>query len=187
MRPARAAAACVMVSALMSLPASAGVIIQNPGFETGDFSGWTQFGDLSYTTVSPRAAHTGVYGAEFGPENSFGYISQTVDTTPGTLYDLSFWIHNTSGYGFVVFWGDGVEDVIYSEGAAGYSWTKRSFEVLASGFTTTFGFGFYNERSYYYFDDVSLEEAGAVPEPATALLMALGFGAIAAFRGVRKK
>jgi len=43
-------------------PASAN-LIANPGFETGDFTGWTATG--SFAEVSPFNPHSGSYGAVF--------------------------------------------------------------------------------------------------------------------------
>jgi hypothetical protein len=184
MRFVKTFCAAIVLVALAQWPAKGGVIIVNPGFETGDFTGWTQSGDTSFTGVTSEP-HGGVYSAKFGPVDGYGFITQTVATTPGMSYDLSFWIAHYDGQGFQILWGG---NVVYWEGAVGsYAWTNRSVEVLADGDTTTFGFGFYNPPGFYYLDDVSLDEAGAaIPEPATALLAGLGLAAVAAIRRRRK-
>lgn len=156
-------------------------IVLNPSFETGSFSPWVQSGDTSFTGVNTGSALSGSYGAYFGPTGSFGYITQTLATAPGVTYDLSFWIWDSSGYGFGVWWAG---NQVYSEGNVGsYDWTQRQFTVAASGASTDLTFGFFNPPSYYYFDDVSVEQvAGGVPEPTSLVLAGLGLAVLAAFR-----
>jgi len=57
-----------------------GNVVSNCGFDTGDFTGWERSGDLSFTAVqSGSVAHSGNYGAAFGPVNE-GCIAQLVAT-----------------------------------------------------------------------------------------------------------
>src|SRR3954464_1036535 len=81
-------------------------LITNGGFETGNFNGWTQIGDTSYSGVcvsnedtpecSGRNAFDGQWMGGFGAICSLGGVKQTVATIPGQAYDLSFWMQ--SGY-----------------------------------------------------------------------------------------
>lgn len=79
----------------------AGNLVSNCGFETGDFTGWTQFGDTTFdgvltgdTYVIPNVSpNSGLYMANFGSTTNSG-ISQSISTTPGTLYDISFYLEN---------------------------------------------------------------------------------------------
>jgi PKD repeat protein len=60
--------------------------ITNPGFETGDFSGWTPIGDVSITNDS----HTGSYGVIANGANSS--VEQVViDLCADTTYTVSCW------------------------------------------------------------------------------------------------
>jgi PKD repeat protein len=60
--------------------------ITNPGFETGDFSGWTTVGDVSITSDS----HTGSYAVSDNGANSS--VEQVViDLCVSTTYTVSCW------------------------------------------------------------------------------------------------
>ena len=72
-------------------------LIFNPGFETGDFTGWTVTSAASGSNlgVGAFAAHSGIYFASFGATLAdLDAISQAFATVPGTLYHLSFWLAN---------------------------------------------------------------------------------------------
>jgi PKD repeat protein len=69
--------------------------ITNPGFETGNFSGWTTIGDVSITSDS----HTGSYGVIANGTNSS--VEQVVmDLCANTTYTLSCWGKAKSLAGF---------------------------------------------------------------------------------------
>src|ERR1700694_1505879 len=89
----------IAVLASAALSAHAQNLVTNPGFETGDFSGWTQFGDTSFTDVQSFNVHSGSFAAEFGQTSSDGGITQNIATTHGITYTVDFWLDNrdTSG------------------------------------------------------------------------------------------
>lgn len=75
-----------------------GNLITNPGFETGDFTGWNTLdapaGTL-YDVVSE--GHSGGFSAGFaavGGQND--QIWQNIPTTPGRVYILQFWLRSLS-------------------------------------------------------------------------------------------
>ena len=87
--------AAIAASAALALPAYADVT--NGGFETGDFTGWVQTGDASFTGIDTFAARSGTYGAFFGP-TSVGGISQsfaTVASTSSANARSSAWTRST--------------------------------------------------------------------------------------------
>ena len=72
------------------------------GLETDDFTGWALGGNSQNTTNGPEifitnAAESGSYAAAMGSVNSDGTLSQTVQTTAGQQYTLSFWLENQGG------------------------------------------------------------------------------------------
>ena len=74
--------------------AAADELVLNGDFEIGNFTSWTQSGNLSFTGVGSGNAHSGTYAAYFGPVGSLGFISQNLTTVPGGTYDLTFWLKN---------------------------------------------------------------------------------------------
>ena len=63
--------------------------VVNPGFETGNFSGWTTTGTTSISTTSHSGSYSGQAGST-SPTNGDSNISQTF-TIPSGASSLSFW------------------------------------------------------------------------------------------------
>ena len=105
------------VNLSLAAPASdgaSGELVANGGLETGDFTGWTQTGNTGFTGVDMASAHSGMFGAFFGPTGSNGFITQDLTTTVGNLYDLTFWLDSDGGTPnhFEVSWDGAVVDSI---------------------------------------------------------------------------
>src|SRR5262249_13927638 len=94
---------------LIALPLQAG-LVTNGDFETGDFTGWTQSGNTTFTGVTgapcpglPSTADctpfTGSVAAFFGPSTP-GTITQNIPTIAGVLYDLDFFVDLQAGFSF---------------------------------------------------------------------------------------
>ena len=139
-------------------------LAQNGGFEAGNFSSWTLSGNSVYNVVSASliAPHTGEYAAAFGQSGSLAYLSQTVATTPGAAYLLSFWLSNpTAGTPnqFEVNWNTNLSstNTLLSQTNLGpFNWTNEQFIVTATGASSVLQFGFRDDPRYLGLDDVSL-------------------------------
>jgi len=172
--------AAVLASAALSARAN---LVTNPGFETGDFSGWTQFGDTSFTDVETFDVHSGTYAAEFGPTSSDGGINQAIGTSVGQSYSISFWLDNrdpTANNHMSASFG-GVTLLTIVNGPA-QPFTLYSFTATATTTSSLLQFSFYNPPSWWTLDDVDVH---AVPEPGTLGLVALG--ALGLVGAVRKR
>lgn len=140
-------------------------LIQNGGFETGDFTGWTVVNNDGYTYVDTGSQmippHSGSYLALLGQASSDGLctISQTLTTSPGQPYLLSLWFDSTSLNGgipneFSVSWNG---NVLFDQANIGSTgWTNLQFIVTATNSSTVLQFGEYNDAWYFGLDDISV-------------------------------
>ena len=146
-------------------------ILQNGGFEFGDFTGWITNGNTEDCSVTTNATYltSGFYGAQFGPAGAPGYFSQTVPTIPGQSYIIGFNFYNPTNMAdepvteFTVSWnGTTLLDLTNSP----YSgWFSYEFLVTAAGTNSTLQFGF---RDDPYF--LGLDQVFVSPLPAPAFL-----------------
>lgn len=173
---------------LMALSVCAGTagqaqnLVANPGFETGDFTGWTITGDtysVEANSALSQVAHTGIYAASFGslsPEEND--LSQTLSTQSGQQYLLTFFAQTPE---FNIPPGSPNELSVYFDGNLiagpvtvpddpGYE--QYSYMVTATSNTALLRFTISNDPDYTQLDDISVV---AVPEPGIiALLVGLG-------------
>lgn len=155
-------------------------LVQNGGFETGDFTGWTlmgksvvstPFGTTVYNAVEsstdyPLVVHSGTYGAFLG-DNQLATLSQTLPTVAGENYLLSFWLDNpTNGtiQQFGVNWNSGsIADALYSiSNPPAFAWTNLQFIVTASEPNAILEFGAENDPAYFGLDDISVTHIPAL-------------------------
>ncbi len=139
--------------------------VGNDGFELGSFAGWTLSGNTigEQVTANSTYVHTGLYGAELGPEGSLGHLSQSLVTVPGQVYLISFWLENpgiTVANEFQVNWeGSTVSDQV-NVGTMG--WTNVQLEVAALTTNSVLDFGFENNGYDFGLDDVAVYEVTGV-------------------------
>jgi hypothetical protein len=137
-------------------------IVQNGGFESGNFSAWTQSGNTAYTSIvsvsgNSSYVHSGTYGLKTGPSSSLGYITQTLATYPGQTYLLSFWFSNPQSGTTEQLQAAWNGTTVYSiNNPPALSWTNKNLIVTATGSSTTLQFGYRNDPNYFGLDDISV-------------------------------
>ena len=137
-------------------------LVQNGGFETDDFTDWALSGDTSYTFIddgseSEIIPYSGNYEVALGTSGSFGYISQTLSTTPGKSYLLSLWLDSPDGQSpneFLVSWNGNT--LFDGTNLPATGWTNLHFLVSATKTNTVLEFGFRDDPSYLGLDDISV-------------------------------
>jgi hypothetical protein len=170
--------------------ASAAELVQNGGFQTGTFAGWTQSGNTGSTTVSSLAGNASTFGARLGPVGSIGTLTQMLNTVANQTYTISFDLRNLQAdafNSFQVLFG-GVQ--IYASGAGGFPasyLTFNGFTGTSTGAQTALVFNFRQDPSYYLLDNVSVQGLAAVPEPATWMMLLLGFGMVGSVMRSRRR
>jgi len=146
----------------LALSAQAQIIV-NGGFETGDFSGWTQFGDSGFDGVDTFYPHTGAFQAYFGSGTASG-IRQSLTANAGDRLIVQFWI--TTDFGdvpntcTVTLDGQPVADLanfrntIYRSFSATITVTSANPELV---------FTLMNASDYFELDDVTVTLDGTSP------------------------
>ncbi len=142
-------------------------LVQNGGFETGDFTGWTlngTGGNFNFVDYgSAIIPHSGSYDAALGELGAEATLSQAVPTASGQKYLISFWL-NSSGNPFYPFtttpnefktvW-NGVT-LMNATNFGQFGWINLQFIVKAVGPSTVLQFGVRDDNWYLGLDDVSV-------------------------------
>ena len=178
-------------------------LLTNPGFETGNFSGWTVSGTSPNFGVA--TAGTPITGGHFGPQSvdvhsgtyagyavvcdptpGFGPcspsgssgdyldLSQVVSVTPGAIDTASLWFESSIFVGVSLsILVDGTPILLSGTG------TSPSYEMFSGTFTTadaTPTIDFHIQASGTGDDGVSFDDFSvtSVPEPSSMLLLGTG-------------
>jgi hypothetical protein len=185
---------------LAVLPLHAGNIVGNPSFEAGascsGFSGAHCLGQAPWifspgsdpafgVSSNPgfAAPGGGAKAAYFGG-STYDTIYQVLTTTPGQLYNLTFWLNTSLDHSqsdFRVFWDSVMiyDDPAGTDLAHQFPYKEITVSPLLGTGSDTLAFQGYNPPRQDAFDLVSVE---AVPEPASWMLMCIGGLGLALFR-----
>ena len=140
-----------------------GQLVQNGGFETGDFSDWTVNGYSRYINVVSNETYlpsrSGNCVAALGEPFTLASLSQTLPTVVGQSYLLSLWLENTTNPNppyrttpneFIVNWGG---NTLFDESDIGIiGWTNLQFVVTAATTNTVLQFAFLDQPWYLSLD-----------------------------------
>jgi hypothetical protein len=163
-------------------------IVQNPGFETGDFTDWTiNPGGTNPWIIRSGSnafqgnffAGTGCIGAPCitGTPSQQAFLTQTLFTTPGQSYTITFEFSangNTGANEFAVLWNGTTVLDLGPGGTLGPVGTLNTYilysvpkAVVATSTTSTLTFLGREDDGYDAIDNVVVDPT---PEPATALV-----------------
>ena len=191
----------IVLCMVLSKPVLAGGnLVANPGFETGDFTGWTLTGTtdaVSNTVVGPAGfnswlPNSGTYFAALGAAGSDSSLSQTIATTVGQTYTFSWFLGSdgSTPSDFSAFWnGSTILSLVdapatpgYSHGTSTASYAFYSFTEVATSASTVIQFNSRNDQNFWALDDISVS-APAVPEPSSLVLSAIAALTLAGYVG----
>ncbi len=182
-------------------------LVTNPGFETGDTTGWFAFGSPTIS-VETSQVHSGTYAAQvsnrtqtyMGIAQSFQGVLQA-----GQTYDVSAWVRLVSGGNQTMQLtmqktdGSGTSYAAIASGSVSSSgWTQLSGQYTYNPSGTVSALNWYAEvtsssNTSYYIDDVQLSGGTIVTNPPINGVSAVdwnnvhqridGFGASSAWNG----
>jgi hypothetical protein len=162
----------------------------NGSFETGDFTGWGESGNLDFVSVLSSgvtgvAAEDGRYYVDVGSIGSDAFFSQTFADTPGQTLRISGWVRGDGGSpSDVGFYFNHITKIggipkIYISPVPNQPWTLYTSFVTASGLDT-FSVGARNDPGDIQLDNFSIVSVGAraTPAPPAWIIMLTGLAAI---------
>ena len=160
----------------------------NGGFETGNFTGWTN--PLNAVVNDNVFPHTGTQDARFAN----GTLIQTFTTIPGIRYIFSYWVAHTgtnlfNSFTATVFDGGNanvVQNLVFQGNTA---YALRTFSYIATSTTATINFTtlFTNGSGRFRVDDVSFFQVAPELDPATSTLPFLFAGMLLALGQKRRQ
>jgi len=180
--------------ACVAMAAHAGPnLVENGGFETGNFSGWT-VSDTSLTLAGTKDPHSGLYEADLG-NRSLSTLEQTIPTVAGDSYTVELWIGRlgllAGGDAFSVavsFAGTTFVNLSASTLPLNSPYAEYSATIAATSSSSPFVITYVDQPSYILIDDVSVTSpASVVPESAEAALLLSGLALVASLAARARK
>lgn len=150
-------------------------LVINPGFETGDLTGYTE-ANSSFSGVTNDPVNSGNFSYLNGTVQTVATLTQTITTTVGEAYTVSFFFNNPSDVGTeqfgVSFGGQNLIPIADPTGTTGF--VNFTFTgVVATSTASDLVFSFRDDIDFLYIDDISViadAPAGGVPEPSAAVV-----------------
>jgi hypothetical protein len=185
-----------LFTVFLASAAHADPIINNGGFESGDFSGWTLIGSEN-NFVATDYVHEGTFTAYFGEPGAAASISQSLATQAGHTYLVKFWLKNFGGMTdnsetaniFEMFVGGDSAFILNNKAPTDYAEFEVQFTAGADD--SELMFSFQHDDAFWLLDNVSISEVPevdpptSVPEPANVLLFGLALGLLVLNRSRR--
>ena len=149
---------------------------RNGDFELGDTTDWVLNADPNNTFVDTidttllagsqtvpgvddsAFVHSGINGLFLGENTRPGTLTQSIPTTPGAQYQISFWVTNPLDgipNEFRAMWDGAV--LLGQTNVASFAWTQYHYTVSATAAQTTVRFDFRNDDNAFGLDDVQVE------------------------------
>jgi hypothetical protein len=185
-------AAPAFASSVSVCDAAAGNLVQNCGFETGNFSSWTVLNEDGNTNVernsfSPPGVDSGVFFAALGNETTTPTtIEQTFADAAGSTLTFSFYLASDGVSNDFTAAFDG-QTLLALPSAPAQGYTLYSYAVTGTG-SDTIAFGIGDAAGFDGLDDVAVVESqAAAPEPSSLALAAAALGAVALLHRRRAK
>jgi hypothetical protein len=204
----------IAVALILVATMAQAIPISNPSFETGtlvndgtgtmilpvnslQITGWTVVADQLAWILSPNswglAANDGNRFLDltaYPTGAPFGGVRQTLSTTPGDLYQLSYDLGSyTQRWGgppvsIIASAGNATQQCTVSTPSTASTWTQCSMTFTALAANTDLTLTGSQGSQYIGLDNVRVEAIGttAVPEPASMALLGTGLAALAARR-----
>ena len=150
-------------------PPPPGELVTNGSFETDNFSGWTLGGNTTSAQMYINGqAESGSFAAALGSMGSDGTLSQTLQTTAGQQYTLSFWLANNGSTPTISPPNGMVQQFWRSPVRHAQNYTEYTFTVTATGSTSTLEFDARQDPSHWSLDNISVTANGTSSTTAPA-------------------
>ena len=191
------------------LPAHADTnLVTNPGFETGDLTGYALNAPGGHVAVGTGVGRSGNDALGIGNNPPDATLSQDLPTIAGDSYTISYYLlspdvsgfpagtvadHFRSTFGATTLFDENNLPALTTPVGATYSYPALfqlyTFTATAQGSTTPLQFSAFNEPSFFILDDISVTRsvAPAVPESSPFALLALGLLPLGLIAGRRRK
>jgi Protein of unknown function (DUF642)/PEP-CTERM motif len=185
----------IMACMLFSAQLASANLVTNGGFEDGttvnyNMVDWSGIGAFQASSGDyGHVSHGGNFYAGFGWVGRLGSITQTLATTPGQQYDLSYYFAS-DGYFTNQFVTTVGGNVLFDQSNIPFQgWTLYDYVFTATSSLTDLTFSGRDDPAWLALDDVSVTPVGGTPapEPATMLLLGLGLVGLAGARRKFKK